>query len=96
MATREENYLLGPPRASTVDPRLWGFGRRPSHRLVVREASSRLTALAAARQGLLPSPLAAVRPAVWGGPMGVLATQEKFVKICLSPYTSILSLRSTR
>ena len=57
---REEFYLLDPPRASTVDPRLWGFGRRPSHQLVVREASTRLTALAAARKGLLPSPSAAV------------------------------------
>ena len=33
----KELYLLGPPTASIVDPRLWGFGRRPSHQPVVRD-----------------------------------------------------------
>ena len=69
-------YPLGPPKASTIDPRLWGFGRRPSHQLVVREASTRLAALAAAHQGLLLSPSAAVRPAIWGGSTSAFATQE--------------------
>ena len=35
-----------------------------------------MTALAAARQGVLHSCSAAVRPVVWGGPTGALATHE--------------------
>ena len=53
-----------------------GIERRPSHQLVVREASTRQTGWAAARQGLLPSPSAAVRPAIWGGSTSALATQK--------------------
>ena len=43
---------------------------------VVREASPRVRASAAACHGLLPGPSVAVRPAVWGGSKGALATQE--------------------
>ena len=39
-----------------MDPRLGSLGRRPLQKLVVREASTRLTAPAAVRQGLLPRP----------------------------------------
>lgn len=72
----EAFYLVGPPGVSTVDPLLWGIGHRPSHQLVVREASTRLTTLAAVQRGMLPSPPASMRPAIWEDGTGGLSTLE--------------------
>ena len=55
-SSREAPYLIGPPAASTVDPTLWGISSRPCHQLVVREASTRLTVLAAFSKQALLSP----------------------------------------
>ena len=66
-ASREAPYLIGPPTASAVDPSLWGIGRRQCHQLVVREAATRLTVLAAFSRGTLLSPRAPTVPAIWEG-----------------------------
>ena len=65
--SREAPYLIGPPAASTVDPTLWGIGSRPCHQLVVKEASTRLTLLAAFSKRALLSPRSPAVPAIWEG-----------------------------
>ena len=58
-------YLLGPQSASCVDPHLWGIGSRPLQDLVVREATTRLTVMAAVRKGTLSAANASCPPASW-------------------------------
>ena len=61
----QQPYLLGPPAVSTLDPSMWGMGRRPCHHLVVREAANRLTLLQAAQHDQLSQPAAAFVPPFW-------------------------------
>ena len=46
-------FLLGPPSVSCVGPHTWGIGCRPVQDLVVREAMTRLTVMAAVGKGTL-------------------------------------------
>ena len=45
--------MLGPPSVSCVDIHTWGTGCRPLQDLVVREAKTRLTVMAAVGKGTL-------------------------------------------
>ena len=58
-------YLLGSPSASCMDPHLWGIGSRPLQDLVVREATTRLTVMAAVQKGTLLPASASCLPAAW-------------------------------
>ena len=83
--SREAPYLLGPPAVSTVDPSLWGVGQRPCHQLVVKEASTRLTVLAAFGKRVLLSPLSPVVPAIWeGGGKSLAGLESKWTDRLIS------------